>query len=81
MEGNTIPEGTARESLQEFLNETYQGGDWSPLIDYIKEHYISKDKIRDYEKALEWKRQQEIENLGMSMLGSAIDVLNKLLEE
>lgn len=44
-------------------------------------NYISKDKIRDYKKAVEWKRQQEIENLGMSMLGSAIDVLNKLLEE
>lgn len=43
--------------------------------------FISKDKIRDYKKAVEWKRQQEIENLGMSMLGSAIDVLNKLLEE
>lgn len=43
--------------------------------------YISKDKIRDYKNAVEWKRQQEIENLGMSMLGSAIDVLNKLLKE
>ena len=43
--------------------------------------YICKDKIRDYKKDIEWERQQEIENIGMSMLGSAIDVLNKLLEE
>lgn len=48
---------------------------------YMQENYISKDKIREYKEALKWKRQQEIENLGMSMLGSAIDVLEKLLGE
>lgn len=50
-------------------------------ITKLTNDFISKDKIRDYKKAIEWKRQQEIENMGMSMLGSAIDVLNKLLVE
>ena len=45
------------------------------------ENYVSKDKIRDIKKAIEWRRNQEIEDIGVSFLGSAIDVLEKLLKE
>ena len=31
--------------LEEFLNETYQNGDWQPLIDFINQNYISKEDI------------------------------------
>lgn len=46
MEEDHIPEETARESLQEFLSDTYEGGDWDPLINYINQHYISKRILR-----------------------------------
>ena len=67
----------------EELNKNKQQISYEEIFtpDYIEENFISKDKIRDYKKAIEWKRQQEIKNIGMSMLGSAIDVLEELLEE
>ena len=67
----------------EELNKNKQQISYEEIFtpDYIEENFISKDKIRDYKKAIEWKRQQEIKNIGMSMLGSAIDVLDELLEE
>ena len=45
------------------------------------ERYISKDKIRAKIEEVKRKREEEWETAGISMLGSAIDVLNELLEE
>jgi len=64
--------------------DTYEDLDKLKELDLIKikgKEYISKDKIREYKEAYKQKREQEIKELGMSMLGSAIDILEKLLGE
>lgn len=43
--------------------------------------HISKDKIREKMKSIKEKRNKEIDEIGCSFLGSAIDVLEELLEE
>lgn len=35
------------EKLEEFLNNTYINADWEPLITYIKNNFIEKEKIRE----------------------------------
>ena len=42
---------------------------------------VSKDKIRAKIEEVKRKREEEWETAGISMLGSAIDVLIELLEE
>lgn len=44
-------------------------------------NYISKDKIREKLKEIIEIRNKEFDTIGISMRGSAIDVLKELLEE
>lgn len=61
--------------LEQFLSDIAPNGDWQPLIDYINQNYVSKDKIRekqiekefelqqkykDFNKDNEWKRYKEL---------------------
>ena len=39
-----MSEETKRELLS-FLDDTYNGGDWQSLVDYIDNNYISKKEI------------------------------------
>ena len=66
----------ARESLQEFLSDTYEGGDWTPLLDYINQHYISKKTIREGLKKEPPKSDNREENLARS-----IDYTIRLIKE
>ena len=45
------------------------------------EKFISKDKIREKLKEIIEIRNKEFDTIGISMRGSAIDVLKELLEE
>ena len=32
--------------LEQFLSDIAPNGDWQPIIDYIEQNYISKEKIK-----------------------------------
>lgn len=61
--------------LQEEINENCR------LKTELYGNSISKNKIREKLEEVKNKREEEIEKYQVSMLGSAIDILQELLEE
>lgn len=61
---------------EKFYRELY-----NDVVKKTNERYIPKDKIRAKIEEVKRKREEEWETAGISMLGSAIDVLLELLEE
>ena len=58
-------------------NKNLKNTSYKNLLD----DYVSKDKIRSKIEEVKRKREEEWKTAGISMLGSAIDVLIELLEE
>lgn len=52
-----------------------------PITRYIKENYVSKNKIKERIKQLEKLRETLTDSNGMIEISSSIDTLQELLEE
>ena len=51
------------------------------LFRNCRNYVIPKDKIREKMKSIKERRNKEIDEIGCSFLGSAIDILEELLKE
>lgn len=69
--------------LEQFLSDIAPNGDWQPLIDYINQNYVSKEKIRKKIKELE---HEDLLKLSLTYkhdkeAQAQVQVLEELLEE
>lgn len=62
------------EELRQFLSDTYEGGDWTSLVDYINQHYISKKIIREGLKKEPPKSDNQEEKKAIKWLKELYDI-------
>lgn len=71
-----------QKEIEELREEVKRQGNTREIEEeFIEKNYISKDQIREKMEEVKNRRETEIKKYQMSMLGSAIDILQELLEE